>query len=65
MGLTGIILSATIQLIPILSSLITQKTIKADCIEAASEGRLETKVLPTALHGLIVLQRKKSQGAAF
>jgi len=38
MGLTGVILSATIQLIPIQSAFITQKTIKADCIEAACEA---------------------------
>ena len=38
MGLTGIIISATIQLLPIRSSLISQKTIKADCIEAACEA---------------------------
>ena len=38
MGLTGIIMCATIQLIPIRSSLISQKTIKADCIEAACEA---------------------------
>lgn len=38
MGLTGIIISATIQLLPIRSSLILQKTIKADCIEAACEA---------------------------
>lgn len=38
MGLTGVIVSATIQLIPILSSFINQKTIKADCIEAACEA---------------------------
>ncbi len=37
MGLTGIIISATIQLLPIKSSLISQKTIKADCIEEACE----------------------------
>ena len=37
MGLTGVIISATIQLIPIRSSFINQKTIKADCIEAACE----------------------------
>ena len=37
MGLTGIIISASIQLIPIQSSFINQKTIKADCIEAACE----------------------------
>jgi decaprenylphospho-beta-D-ribofuranose 2-oxidase len=38
MGLTGVIISATIQLIPIQSSFIDQKTIKADCIEAACEA---------------------------
>ena len=38
MGLTGIIVSATIQLLPIRSSLISQKIIKADCIEAACEA---------------------------
>ena len=37
MGLTGIIISATIQLIPIQSSFINQKTIKAGCIESACE----------------------------
>jgi FAD/FMN-containing dehydrogenase len=37
-GLTGIIISATIQLLPIKSSLISQKTIKADCVEAACEA---------------------------
>ncbi len=38
MGLTGVIISATIQLLPIRSSYINQKTIKADCIEAACEA---------------------------
>lgn len=38
MGLTGVIISATIQLIPIQSSFINQKTIKADCIELACEA---------------------------
>ncbi len=38
MGLTGVIISATVQLLPIRSSLISQKTIKADCIEAACEA---------------------------
>ncbi len=38
MGLTGVILTATIQLIPIQSAFITQKTIKAGCIQAACEA---------------------------
>lgn len=38
MGLTGIILNSTIQLIPIKSAFINQKIIKADCIEAACEA---------------------------
>ena len=38
MGLTGIIMSATIQLLPIKSSFISQKTIKANCVEAACEA---------------------------
>ena len=38
MGLTGVIISASIQLIPIQSSFIKQKTIKANCIEAACEA---------------------------
>ncbi|MDC0520307.1 FAD-binding oxidoreductase [Candidatus Pelagibacter sp.] len=38
MGLTGIIISATIQLLPIRSSFINKKTMKAECIEAACEA---------------------------
>lgn len=38
MGLTGVIISATIKLLPIQSSFINQKTIKADCIELACEA---------------------------
>jgi len=38
MGLTGVIISATIQLLPIRSSFINKQTIKADCIEAACEA---------------------------
>lgn len=37
MGLTGIILAATVQLIPIKSALMSQKTIKADCLEDVCE----------------------------
>lgn len=38
MGLTGVIISATIQLISIRSSSIKQKSVKADCIEAACDA---------------------------
>ena len=38
MGLTGVILTATIQLIPIKSAFITQKTIKAGSLEEACEA---------------------------
>ena len=38
MGLTGVILTATIQLISIRSAFISQKTIKANCIEALCEA---------------------------
>ncbi|MDA9634165.1 FAD-binding oxidoreductase [Pseudomonadota bacterium] len=38
MGLTGVIISVTMQLTPIRSSSINQKTIKAECIEAACEA---------------------------
>ena len=38
MGLTGVILMATIQLIPIKSAYINQRTIKAESIEAACEA---------------------------
>lgn len=38
MGLTGVMVSATVQLIPVQSSFINQKTVKADCIEAACEA---------------------------
>lgn len=38
MGLTGVIISATIQLTPIQSTLINQKTFKANCIESACEA---------------------------
>ncbi|ANI99684.1 FAD-linked oxidase [Polynucleobacter wuianus] len=37
MGLTGLVLSATIQLMPISSSQIYQKTIKANCLEEVCE----------------------------
>lgn len=38
MGLTGVIISATIQLIPIRSSFINQKILKTKCLEAACEA---------------------------
>ena len=46
MGLTGVILSATMQLVPITSSQIVQTTIKASCLEAVWE-RFEENVSST------------------
>ena len=62
MGLTGIILSATSQLIPILSSSITQKTIKADCIEAACEAFEENKSATYSVAWIDCLAKEKSLG---
>jgi decaprenylphospho-beta-D-ribofuranose 2-oxidase len=62
MGLTGIIISATIQLLPIRSSLISQKTIKADCIEAACEAFDSNNDASYSVAWLDCLSKGKSLG---
>jgi FAD/FMN-containing dehydrogenase len=62
MGLTGVILSATIQLIPVRSSLINQKMIKADCIEAACETFEENFTASYSVAWIDCLVKGKSLG---
>ena len=62
MGLTGVILSTTIQLIPIRSSLINQKTIKADCIEAACEAFEENNATTYSVAWIDCLAKGKNLG---
>lgn len=62
MGLTGVILSATIQLIPIRSSLINQKTFKADSIEAACEAFEDNSNSAYSVAWIDCLTRGKSLG---
>lgn len=62
MGLTGVILSATIQLIPIRSSLINQKTIKTDCIEAAFEAFEDNSNSTYSVAWIDCLSKGKSLG---
>jgi len=62
MGLTGVILSATIQLIPVRSSLINQKMIKADCIEAACETFEENFTATNSVAWIDCLIKGKSLG---
>ena len=62
MGLTGIIMSATIQLLPIRSSLISQKTIKADCIEAACEAFESNRDATYSVAWIDCLSKGKSLG---
>ena len=62
MGLTGVILSTTIQLIPIRSSLINQKTIKADCIEAACEAFEENNNTTYSVAWIDCLAKGKNLG---
>ena len=62
MGLTGVILSASIQLIPIRSSLINQKTIKADCIEAACEAFEDNSNATYSVAWIDCLAKGKSLG---
>lgn len=62
MGLTGVIISATIQLIPIRSSLINQKSIKADCIEAACEAFEDNSSSTYSVAWIDCLAKGKSLG---
>jgi decaprenylphospho-beta-D-ribofuranose 2-oxidase len=62
MGLTGVIISATLQLIPIRSSLINQKTIKADCIEAACEAFEDNFTATYSVAWIDCLAKGKSLG---
>ena len=62
MGLTGVILSATIQLITIRSSLINQKTIKANCIETACEAFEENSNSTYSVAWIDCLAKGKSLG---
>jgi len=62
MGLTGVIYSATIQLIPIRSSFIRQKTIKAHCIEAACESFEDNSNATYSVAWIDCLAKGKSLG---
>lgn len=62
MGLTGVILSATIQLLPISSSFINQKTIKASCIEAACEAFEDNMSATYSVAWIDCLQKGKNLG---
>jgi FAD/FMN-containing dehydrogenase len=62
MGLTGVIMSATIQLIPVRSSLISQKTIKADCIEAACEAFESNSYATYSVAWIDCLSKRKNLG---
>ena len=62
MGLTGVILRATIQLFPIQSSLINQKTIKADCVEAACEAFEENRSATYSVAWIDCLTKGKKLG---
>ena len=62
MGLTGVILSATIQLMPIKSVYIKQKTIKASCIEEACETFEEQNKAPYSVAWIDCLASGKNLG---
>ena len=61
-GLTGVILTATIQLIPVKSSLIDQKIIKASCIEAACEAFEDNSNATYSVAWIDCLAKGKSLG---
>ena len=62
MGLTGVIISATIQLFPIRSSFINQKTIKVDCIETACEAFNNNSNASYSVAWIDCLSKRKSLG---
>ena len=62
MGLTGIIINVTIQLLPIRSSFIDQKTIKTDCIEAACEAFEHHRSATYSVAWIDCLSKGKSLG---
>ena len=62
MGLTGVIISATIQLIPIRSSFIYQKTIKANCIEGACDAFMTNNNATYSVAWIDCFSRGKSLG---
>ena len=62
MGLTGVIMSATIQLIPVRSSLISQQKIKANCIEAACEAFESNSYATYSVAWIDCLSKRKNLG---
>ncbi len=62
MGLTGIIISATIQLLHIRSSLISQKTIKADSLETACDAFENNSCATYSVAWIDCLSKGKSLG---
>jgi len=62
MGLTGVILKATIQLVPILSSHIDQETLKAGCLESACEAFEENNDATFSVAWIDCLARGKNLG---
>lgn len=62
MGLTGIIISATIQLIPVGSSFISQQSIKAACIEEACDAFEDYKDATYSVAWIDCLARGKQLG---
>ena len=62
MGLTGVILNATIQLIPIQSSYINQKLLKQTISTQPWKHLKFIAVRPTVLPGLTVLQEERIWG---
>lgn len=62
MGLTGVIISATIQLVSIRSSFINQKTIKAACVEAACDAFEDNQKASYSVAWIDCLSKGKNLG---